>query len=253
MALIKLTTHVFSGGNVFNLRSCLMPHFNSLNITSAGLKQQNSQPLTIPVRPKKPLSPYFKFQGQLRNKIIEKNPKIKVVEIPKLVAAEWRKISESDKSKLESEYAKEKEVYAENVKKYHDSLSPEAIEFLRKEKEEKKQRKEKREMNKLFRETCKPKRPGSSFYLFVKDNMDKTENQGKSYMSLVPTFSKIWTTLEDSEKEKYVLTYKKNFEKYKKDLLKWEESLIREGKLERIETKSSHKSGTSPSKSKDKK
>lgn len=39
-----------------------MPHLNS--VTTAGLKQQTSQPLSIPEKPKKPLTPYFKFQGE---------------------------------------------------------------------------------------------------------------------------------------------------------------------------------------------
>lgn len=251
MALFKLTTGVFTGGNVFNLRSCLMPHLNS--VTTAGLKQQTSQPLSIPEKPKKPLTPYFKFQGQIRNKIMERNPNIKIIEVTKLVSEEWKKIGEAEKKRLENEYAKEKEIYAQNVKKYHDELTPEAIEFLRKEKEVKKQKKEKREMKKLFRETGKPKKPGNSFYLFIKDNIDKKEYEGKSYMSLIPTFAKLWATLEESEKEKYIQAYKKKYDKYKKDLLKWEESLITEGKLERIEDKSSPKSSFSTSRSKDRK
>ncbi|KAI5756139.1 hypothetical protein M8J77_022450 [Diaphorina citri] len=197
MALFKLTTGVFTGGNVFNLRSCLMPHLNSM--TTAGLKQQTSQPLSIPEKPKKPLTPYFKFQGQIRNKIMERNPNIKIIEVTKLVSEEWKKIGEAEKKRLENEYAKEKEIYAQNVKKYHDELTPEAIEFLRKEKEVKKQKKEKREMKKLFKETGKPKKPGNSFYLFIKDNIDKKEYEGKSYMSLIPTFAKLWATLEETE------------------------------------------------------
>uniref|UniRef100_A0A8D9B0P3 Transcription factor A, mitochondrial n=1 Tax=Cacopsylla melanoneura TaxID=428564 RepID=A0A8D9B0P3_9HEMI len=251
MALFKLTSSVFTGGNVFNLRSCLLPHLNTVNISAAGLKQQSSPPvMNIPNRPKKPLSPYFKFQGLMRHKIIEKNPSIKVIEIPKVVSAEWKKISVADKSKLESEYAKEKEIYVQAVKKYEDQLTPEAIEFLRKEKAERKQKKEKREMKKLFRETGKPKKPGNSFYLFIKDIMTKTEYQNRSYMSLIPTCAKLWADLGESEKQKYVQEYQKKYEKYKRDLLKWEETLIREGKLERIETKGSQ---TTLSKNKDKK
>ncbi|KAL1464394.1 hypothetical protein WDU94_004045 [Cyamophila willieti] len=250
MALFKLTSSVFTGGNVFNLRSCLLPHLNTMNLSAAGLKQQSSPGMNIPNRPKKPLSPYFKFQGQIRNKIIENNPSIKVIDIPKVVSAEWKKISEAEKSQLESEYAKEKEIYVLEVKKYEDQLTPEAIEFLRKEKAERKQKKEKREMKKLFRETGKPKKPGNSFYLFIKDNMTKSENQNKSYMDMIPVCAKLWADLGESEKQKYVLEYQKKFDKYKKDLLKWEETLIREGKLERIETRGSQ---TMLSKNKDKK
>lgn len=74
-----------------------------------------------------------------------------------------------------------------------------------------------------------------------------------SLQQLIPTFSKLWADLGESEKEKYVLQYKKKFEKYKRDLLKWEETLISEGKLERVEAKSSQRSSPSISRSRDKK
>lgn len=212
-----------------------MPHLNILGVSSAGIKQSHPS-LHIPERPKKPLTPYFRFQVKMRKKVLEMYPNLKSFEVPKIVSQEWKKLGEEEKKKMSLEYNKDKEAYLERVKQYQEQLSAEDVEHLKKLRQEKKLKKEKRVMNKLFRETQKPKRPGNAFFLFVKESMKNPENKDRKYMQVISDLSKVWATMEASVKEKYILQYRKDLDQYKKDIRKWEEGVIKEGKLDLLPT-----------------
>lgn len=68
--------------------------------------------------PKRPMSAFFLFQAEARERIKKENPDIKQTEILKKTGAEWRELDEKKKAVFEKKaetdkarYAKEKEAY----------------------------------------------------------------------------------------------------------------------------------------------
>ncbi|CAK9019551.1 unnamed protein product [Durusdinium trenchii] len=71
-----------------------------------------------PERPKKPLTPFFKFMEEQR--AAAGNPK-EVVEITKSAGLKWKSLSESEKSRYAAGWAEAKEKYAAELQAYKDS------------------------------------------------------------------------------------------------------------------------------------
>eukprot|EP00913_Durusdinium_trenchii_P016021 g15058.t1 len=72
-----------------------------------------------PERPKKPLTPFFKFMEE-RQRAAAGNPK-EVVEITKSAGLKWKSLSESEKSRYAAGWAEAKEKYAAELQAYKDS------------------------------------------------------------------------------------------------------------------------------------
>lgn len=78
---------------------------SSTNVVFDSQRNIITRKLGIPQRPKKPLTSYFRFMKEIRPSVgkIAKNPK----EVPILVAAEWKKLDNSEKEKYYEEYKKD--------------------------------------------------------------------------------------------------------------------------------------------------
>jgi transcription factor A, mitochondrial len=81
--------------------------------------------LGLPQRPKKPLTPYFRFLVEARPTIMKDNPQMKAIEIVQLCAKKWSTIDEATKAKLTEEYQKEKIGYIKRRSDYENSLTDE--------------------------------------------------------------------------------------------------------------------------------
>jgi len=73
-----------------------------------------------PLKPKRPLSAYFRFLSEFRNS--EKAKTLKgVTEISREGGKAWKTVDPAKKAKLEADYAREKAVYEKALKAYKDS------------------------------------------------------------------------------------------------------------------------------------
>lgn len=74
--------------------------------------------ITQPAPPKKPLSAFFLFRGEVYDDVKAKNPNAKITEITKIISEKWSKVDEATKTRLEEEYHTNKGVYDEEKAAY---------------------------------------------------------------------------------------------------------------------------------------
>lgn len=79
--------------------------------------------LGLPPRPRKPLTPFFRYMMSARPKIQIEKPEMSAMEIPKLVAKTWHGLSEQQKNKYLLEYEQEKKEYRVKAAQYELSLT----------------------------------------------------------------------------------------------------------------------------------
>ncbi|CAJ0952288.1 unnamed protein product [Ranitomeya imitator] len=131
--------------------------------------------------PKRPLTSYFRFVGQQRPKLVKDYPQAKVTEICKMIALEWKGLSESARKPFVDAAREEQLKYKDEVRKYKEKLSLLELELL---KERKKQRLGKRKHMIHRRELTllgKPKGSRNSFNIFMSEHFHDT--RGDSLMS----------------------------------------------------------------------
>lgn len=143
------------------------------------------------------------------------------------LAADWKAIDPSIKTKYENEYKAEMEEYSRKYLKYTENLTEEQKLALKEYNQEVKSSKVKREKKKKLRENEKPKRPIGAYMLFLLDQAKVHQN--KSYPELMKELKNPWANLDPTEKSKYVEAANKAKEQYKEDLEKWEKKMIEEG------------------------
>lgn len=109
--------------------------------------------LNIPEKPKKPLGPYMKFFGEKLSVIKQNNPELKLTEIAKKCAEDWKAFDPDRKQKLHEEYKLELEAYSKRFLEFQSKLTNEqkiALEELSKEKADDKQKRKVRQVISTF-------------------------------------------------------------------------------------------------------
>lgn len=122
----------------------------SFNIQSANLQTKTlEEKLGIPVRPKKPLTPFFRFLNHAR----AQTPKAKDMpstDFIRQLAKKWQTVDETLKKKFTEEYLKERAEFTKKISFYESKLTPTQKEEIRAAKEEKAAVKEKRVHKKVL-------------------------------------------------------------------------------------------------------
>ncbi|ODN01559.1 Transcription factor A, mitochondrial [Orchesella cincta] len=182
----------------------------------------------IPPRPKKPLTPYFRFMGQVRAEVKNKNPNLKVTDLIKLMGQQWDRLDESAKQSYISAYRNEMQSYASVIEKYKQSLSPEQKEAQQQMKLDSQLLREKREKKRRLKELGKPKRPASPFFLFLSSKVTPGSKIA-DYQDAAKKLGEVWKTMSDAEKEPFAAKYKEDLRLYEKSMTKWEDKMIKQG------------------------
>lgn len=105
--------------------------------------------LGFPLKPKKPLTPYFRYLKEVRPQVLKDNPKFSTTDIVKLVAKQWETVDEATKKKLEDLFKKEQMDYVGLRAKYESKLTEDQKFEIKNAKMEKVESKEKRAMKKV--------------------------------------------------------------------------------------------------------
>lgn len=87
--------------------------------------------LGLPLRPKKPLTPYFRYLLSIRPEIAKSNPQMKAIDVVTLCAKKWLDVDEATKKKLNDEYQKEKIGYLQVRTDYDKKLTEEQKESIK--------------------------------------------------------------------------------------------------------------------------
>ncbi|CAH2043408.1 unnamed protein product, partial [Iphiclides podalirius] len=175
-------------------------------------------------KPKRPLTPFFKFMTQMRPALLAKNPGISSKEAIAWTSKHWQQLDTETKTQMVKEYEKDLEDYKKIKAMYEASLTEQQKEDIKRVKAEMAASKEKRKLKAELKELGKPKKPMSSYFLFTQTKKDLFKgNEMKEYQEKIKAD---WLTLPDSERIKFEKQAQTLMEKYKKDLEAWELKMI---------------------------
>ncbi|XP_075238324.1 transcription factor A, mitochondrial-like [Lycorma delicatula] len=204
-----------------------------LHIDEKGVKQSVDK-LNLPVKPKKPLSPFFKFMLQIRPKLKEENPNCSIGEISKKISSRWEKIDPVERSNFEVQYQQEKEEYEKAKLTYENSLTNDQKAALQEEKMRILEERAKKKLRNKAKDFERPKKPPSSYILY---SLSRINARGDTSLTeWQKMLSKEWSIMHESQKEKYVNEAKRLKLNYLDNLKKWEEKMISLGHVDLVRT-----------------
>ncbi|XP_054726637.1 transcription factor A, mitochondrial isoform X1 [Anastrepha obliqua] len=189
--------------------------------------------LGIPPRPKKPLTPYFRFMQEQRPKIIAENPKISTVDIVRMVSKRWNDADAALKKRLQDDYRRDQHQFVEIRTKYEAKLTDEQRAELKQLKKDIQDAKDRRMIRKRIKELGRPKRPASAFLRFLtQERTNSPQTPKQTYREWHQWCTEKWSRLSDKEKEVFLAESRKDMELYKTEIAQWEEKMVRLGNID---------------------
>ncbi|XP_039495999.1 transcription factor A, mitochondrial isoform X1 [Drosophila santomea] len=202
---------------------------NTPVVPSKTLEEQ----VGLPPRPKKPLTPYFRFMREQRPKLKAANPQITTVEVVRQLSKSWSDVDAQLKERLQAEFKRDQQIYLEQRTKYDATLTEEQRAEIKQLKQDIVEAKERRQLRKRVKELGRPKKPASAFLRFIASERTNTPQGAKqTYREWHQKTTAKWTRLSDSEKEVYMQESRQEMELYRKSISVWEEKMIRLGHID---------------------
>ncbi|GLV39412.1 mitochondrial transcription factor A [Carabus blaptoides fortunei] len=201
----------------------------------ACLRQSVEEKYNIPPKPKRPLTPYFKYMAQIRPELKRAQPHAKVTDLVRETALRWEKIEPQVKQKLEAEYKHEHEIYAKERLQYDTQLTDDQKNALKQARIDRLESLEKRKYRKKCKDNNKPKKPCSAFVLYMKSVMP---NRGsREFKQFQKDTASSWFELPDTEKKPFVDEMHRQMKEYQKLMVEWERKMIKlEHKTQELQT-----------------
>jgi len=206
-----------------NLRATasLQSRFLGVQADTASSKSQ---------KPKKPLSPYFRFMVKVRPDLAQQHPELKFKDLIKLIGQKWTKLDEASKEHYSSAFQAEMGPYTKLLAKYNESLPQEVKDQEGQLKLEKQLKRERRERRQRLDSLGKPKKPATPFLQFIKAKFTPDPGKGREHAKdQLKELSVKWKALSDSDKTPYVAQYEKDAAAFKTAITKWEDQMIKLG------------------------
>lgn len=186
-------------------------------------------------KPKRPLTPFFKFMTQMRPALLAKNPGISSKEAISWTSKHWQELDLETKNQMAKEYEKDLEDYKKIKLMYESSLTDKQKEEIQKLKEEMAAKKEKRQLKAELKELGRPKKPMSSYFLYVQSRSDSIKGVNIKEYQLKAKAD--WVKLTSAERTKFDKQAQELMAKYQKDLEAWELKMISLGRHDVVRTK----------------
>ncbi|XP_035738719.1 upstream-binding factor 1-like protein 1 [Vespa mandarinia] len=208
-----------SCSHFLNARSSLT---SSCQFISTKTKKSLERDL-FPDKPKRPLTPFFKYMKIMRPSIVNEFPEYKSAKIVKEISARWALEDPEYKFKLNKEYDTEYKEYMMKVIEYEKSITPEQREqymLIKKMSDKKKEYKD----VKLF---AKPKKPPSAFILYMVSMM-KTKNSTIKNKEYVKQLSIQWKAMNEQDKKQFMNQAVKLMDQYNKEKEEWNQKITKE-------------------------
>ncbi|XP_063244186.1 transcription factor A, mitochondrial [Bacillus rossius redtenbacheri] len=196
----------------------------------AGLKQSLEEKMGLPVRPKRPLTPFFRFMAQQRPAYQQKHPDLKITEITKLLARQWEAVQEAERRRLEEDFKRDMAQYTAAVARYEGVLTDAQRDELQQARELTLDSRNRRRLKKKMKDLGKPKKPLSPFLVFVKGKA--SERKEESFGDWQKQMGAQWALLTDEQRARYTEQFRREMEAYRKELREWEERMIRLGNID---------------------
>ncbi|XP_026843560.1 transcription factor A, mitochondrial isoform X1 [Drosophila persimilis] len=205
------------------------------NISNSPVQQSKTveEQVGLPPRPKKPLTPYFRFMREMRPKLIATNPTITTIEVVRQLAKSWVDADTNLKERLQVEFKKDQQVYLEQRTKYDATLTDEQRAGIKQLKKDIGEAKERRQLRKRVKELGRPKKPASAFLRFIiSERVNTPQTPQQTYREWHQKTTAKWSRLSDAEKAVYIQETRNELEIYKKAISVWEEKMIRLGHID---------------------
>ncbi|XP_073991550.1 transcription factor A, mitochondrial-like isoform X2 [Rhodnius prolixus] len=190
-------------------------------------KQSLEEKLGLNPKPRKPVTPFFRFIASIRPEILQQQPNMKPTEIVKVAAERWKKADENTKDNLKKLYDQDVLKYLSELKQYEQNLSPGDRDMITLEKESLKLRKERGKLKKRREELGRPRKPTPPFLLFLQSQVSKRGTT--SYKEWIASITNAWKSLSQEDKAPYFEKHKKEMEEFKTKLEKWEKEMVTQG------------------------
>ena len=84
--------------------------------------EETDASLSVPAKPKKPLSSYMIYCAEQRKALKRENPGMSIRELKKFMSSKWKEMAGIDRAKYEDKYKKTKKAYEEATKEYERDL-----------------------------------------------------------------------------------------------------------------------------------
>lgn len=197
-------------------RPLVIGNYHLTEINNYVPKQTTEEALGLPPRPKKPLSPYFRFVAANRVSSKIRDPKLSVCDEIKRLSKEWHTIDEKEKQRLQDEYRRDLQTYVEQRARYDAKLTDNQRQLIKEARQERSEARNRRILRKRIKELGKPKRPPSAFFTFISNERKKSPEASQySYREWQEKCTKKWSEMPANEKEVYLAEGRKLLEKYK--------------------------------------
>ncbi|XP_043254502.1 transcription factor A, mitochondrial [Colletes gigas] len=221
MARFGRLIHSIEIGNFLSTRNYLLSCNRNLSKNVLKCSQED----TIPIKPKKPESPFLLYIRSIKPKFMGKDDTVPYKEFLPVAAKEWANLNPNEKEFFKRQYKTNYEIYVQELKEYEHSLTTEQKQLLVNQKIKEKNHKTKLE-NKQKQETFgKPKRPLNAFMLYIASRKhEKTSDI--TYTQWVSLLTKHWHNMTDVEKESYFIEAKQLKTKHIEDLQNWESDML---------------------------
>ncbi|XP_018378487.1 PREDICTED: ARS-binding factor 2, mitochondrial [Trachymyrmex cornetzi] len=200
--------------------------FASAQDFSTLKSKQNVEKDSIPPKPKKPPNIFILYYNSVRNELQKEYPHCKLTELSKIASEKWTQIDPTIKQNLQKQFREQFSIYKQKLMDYENSLTNEQkmeIKLLKKGHTLKQG-----EIKQKLMELGKPKRPLSAFMLFMQSKKN-TKNPHKSHKDWINDITNEWKNMTMINKSKYNAEASDLLKKYKIEMQKWEEEMIRTG------------------------
>ncbi|XP_061563911.1 transcription factor A, mitochondrial [Cololabis saira] len=186
--------------------------------------------------PKRPLNGYMRYVLQQKPSVMRENPDIKVVDIIRKIAHQWRLLSPEQKQPFQDASLRERERFKLDLQRYQAQLSPDQI---LQQNQERRRRLEKRRNIRKKRELSslgKPKRPRSAFNIYMSEHFE--EARGSSTQGKMKSLMEDWRNLFSHQKKVYTQLAEDDKIRYKNEMKSWEEHMLEIGREDLVREKS---------------
>jgi len=183
---------------------------------------------SIPPKPKRPLTGFFRFLNEVRPEVSKSNPNMKLTELSKAIGEKWDSLDPTTKDKYNQDFKNELDKYNQALEKYNKSLTPAQRETQEQEKLSKQLKQEKNQKKRRLVELGKPRKPPTPFFLFIKTQAPSGSSV-KDNLELTKNCAARWSKMSEAEKEPFTSQYQKLSEDYQKSLDKWETDMVKLG------------------------
>ncbi|MCJ8738320.1 hypothetical protein PDJAM_G00034380 [Pangasius djambal] len=206
--------------------SCVVPTLKNFSTTAGG-------------PPKRPLTAYLRYVKEQQPIVVKQNPDIKVVDIVRKIAQQWRTLTPEEKQPFEEASIAAREQYKVDMKAYQDQLTPAQSAAIAEEKRQKMAKRrairKKRELTSLG----KPKRPRTAFNIFMAEHFE--EAKGTTMPGKMKSLFDDWNRLSLSQKQVYMQLAEDDKVRYKNEMKAWEEHMTELGREDLVRRKESRR------------